>query len=377
MSPFDSDCDVFYPRGVLAPERLPGVVAYPSSWIYRRLSSWARRRGLARRPAPSPDTRVVSIGNLEVGGNGKTPFSVYALARLRREGQRPVYLSRGYGSVAERLDLTTVVQPAGGGAIAGGSPVRWVDRSLGGLSQRVGDEGAVVAARCPDVPLLFDRDRRRGIATAVECFHPTHVILDDAFQSWGVGRHVDIVLLDAERPFGNGRILPAGTLREKPAALQRADIVGINGVTVGAALSDYEGIVERACGVRRPVFGVIRRVTLTKPDGSEPNSPDRVAALSSIARPEHFDASLRDVGLDVALSIRYPDHYRYSGSDVEHIRGLLASRSVAVVVTTEKDWVKLGAVWHPNSDIVVARLSLDLVGADESWVKIAGSLSPS
>ena len=358
---------IVYPKGELSPERLPRWIATPLSWLYRGVSTSARNTRLPNRPAPPDGVCIVSVGNLEVGGNGKTPFAIHLIERLVAAGQRPVYVSRGYNSAAERRNTTTAVLPAAGGPITG--RCHMVERSQTNLAREVGDEGAVVARRCTAVPLAFDRDRGRAVKLAMEAFEPTHIVLDDAFQTWRAPRHFDVVLLDAERPFGNGQLLPAGTLREAPSALARADAVGINGVADAAELSAYTERVADQAGVRLPVFGMRRKLSFVDGEGKAVDPPRRAAALSAIARPQGFDDALDAAGVELSLSIRYPDHFRYGASDREFIEARAAEHDADCLVTTEKDWVKLGAGWQGRV-VYVARLELDVVGFDSVWAQI-------
>jgi tetraacyldisaccharide 4'-kinase len=244
--------------------------------------------------------------------------------------------------------------------------VRILRPALGGLSRAVGDEGAMVAMRCPDVPLVFSRDRRRAVDVACDVFDPTHVILDDSFQTWSVTRDVDIVLLDAEHPLGNGRILPAGSLRESAGALRRADAIGFNGVGSEGDLDGLSSWVRRTVDRRIPVFGVLRRLSFVDAaTGAACGRPaGRSAALSSIARPSRFETSLVENGLDLCLSIRYPDHHKFEPDDIEFIDRCLADRGIEHLITTEKDWPKLRENGVPSMKPILSRLELDVVGDD-------------
>jgi tetraacyldisaccharide 4'-kinase len=252
-----------------------------------------------------------------------------------------------------------------------------------GLSDAIGDEGAMVASRCPNAPLAFSRDRRRAVEAVSALFAPTHIVLDDAFQTWPVARDADIVLLDAEHPVGNGRIIPAGSLREGVRALARADAIGFNGIESapgGGIAGEAVAIDERLSRLRDwtrqtvrrevPVFGIRRRVSLARPaadaegfaGGEEFEGP--AAALSSVGRPRRFEESLVRLGVRVGLALRFPDHYRYGASAVRRIEGLLAERGLGALVTTEKDWAKLREIGPPRVDVRIARLELSVVGDD-------------
>ena len=215
--------EVVYPPGVRtvhAGDRrrdwlLPVLV--PASWLYQAASNAVRSvRSAGARRAPD-GLCVVSVGNLEVGGSGKTPLSMHLVAGIAAAGGRPVYVSRGFGGIAERIDVVTVVPGTSDEApITRHAGVRGLRRGMAGLSAEVGDEGAMVARRLPEVPLLFCRDKWRALDLAAKTLNPTHAVMDDAFQSWGVPRDIDIVLVDGGRPIGDGwtrRVWPSRASR--------------------------------------------------------------------------------------------------------------------------------------------------------------------
>ena len=379
--------DVLYPVGGSHFSRAPSHRSFlsgamrPASFLYAGGSNVVRRIRVGGRLGAGVSAVVVSVGNLEVGGSGKTPFAAYLVNELARRGSRPAYVSRGFKSAAERLGAVTVLLPRSAepaGWVSSG--VRLLREDTEGLSRSIGDEGAMVAARCPGVPLAFSRDRQRAVEVICALFNPTHVVLDDALQTWSVARDVDIVLLDAVHPVGNGRIIPAGSLREAPGALSRAHAIGFNGIEIECKGIDGQ---ERLAGLREwahemvkrpiPVFGIRRRLSFleaavvpVEPTAGETPAPPegRVAALSSVGRPHRFEESLRAHGLTIGLALRFPDHHRYRRSDVERIEEVLASRGISRVVTTEKDWVKLREIGPPRAELRVACLDLEVLGDD-------------
>jgi len=364
--------EVVYPPGVRtvhAGDRrrdwlLPVLV--PASWLYQAASNAVRSvRSAGARRAPD-DLCVVSVGNLEVGGSGKTPLSMHLVAGIAAAGGRPVYVSRGFGGIAERIDVVTVVPGTSDETpITRHAGVRGLRRGMAGLSAEVGDEGAMVARRLPEVPLLFCRDKWRALDLAAKTLNPTHAVMDDAFQSWGVPRDIDIVLVDGGRPIGAGWLLPAGRLREPVEALERADIVGVTLVEDEAGLAAAHESIARAAGVRIPAFGIRRRIDVdwNGEEGWE-NGRDSYAALSAIGQPELFEAHLARERQGLTLSFRYPDHHRYRASDLDWIVREAEKRGIDTVVTTEKDWSKLSDLGAPRELFAVARLKLELFGED-------------
>jgi tetraacyldisaccharide 4'-kinase len=344
----------------------PNPLLTPASWLYRfgsGIHRWMRMR--PRRPE-NTEALIISVGNLEAGGGGKTPFCILLLERLLGRGDRSVYISRGYGSEAGGSGVVTVVSPSEPApGLYRRARLRIVDRRSPGLAAAVGDEGAVVARAVPDAPLLFAGRKNSALAAAVELFDPTHIILDDAFQSWGVYRDLDIVLLDSKSPAGNGRLVPAGSLRESPAGLRRADWIGLNDIGDEGELGGPAAawLADVAPGV--PVGGIRRSLGFRTPDGRLEAPDDRpVAALSSIARPEAFESLLEKSGWKIGLALRYPDHFPYRPGDIPEIRKYLAGQDLSRLVTTEKDWVKLESLMPGDGVVVLAGLELTLIGAD-------------
>jgi tetraacyldisaccharide 4'-kinase len=367
--PAEQNWRVVYPRrrrdhGFEVAGRFPlSLLTVPGAVLYEKAMKNLRTSRLRKRGRGWDGVTVLSIGNIEVGGNGKTPLAMLLTEHLVACGHRPVYVSRGFKSEAERVTAVTVRIPRGARyGPATGSGVRFVRDGHPGLSRVIGDEGAMVAMRCPDTPLVFSRDRGLAVDVALDIFQPTHVVVDDGFQTWQVHRDIDVVLLDANHPVGNGRLVPAGGLREPPSALNRADVVGINGHSDASGLDRFAQLVSRHAGRPIPVFGLRRRLRLIEPtSGRALETLDgRVASLSSIARPRALDEALAARGLDLRLSLRYPDHYRYRAADLRHIERVFSE--VEWVVTTEKDWAKLREARPPLRRLLVARLEIAIDG---------------
>ncbi len=345
---------------IVYPLRPRGMLPYgsrialtPLAWLYGAAANAVRAVGVLER-MPTPDNvTVISVGNLEVGGNGKTPFCMYLLDEIRRRGAGAVFVSRGFRSRAERFGGVTIVagQPLDPSPAPG---TRQLNRSVRDLSEEIGDEPALVADRYHDVPLVVGSDKRAAMKIAVSLFAPDYVILDDAFQSWTLGRDVDVVLLDASRPFGGGSLLPSGSLREEPAALERADVVLFNGAATESAVESARRVVFQETGLRPPAAGVSRRLRVDFEPGA------RVVALSAIARPQAFEAMLGEAGFDVALAIRYPDHHSYCALDIKQIRRLAMDARCESIVTTEKDRVKLSVFGLEEPEMRCACLEIRL-----------------
>jgi tetraacyldisaccharide 4'-kinase len=264
---------------------------------------------------------VVSVGNLSVGGSGKTPV-VAALARLLLAwGERPAVLTRGY---ARRRTADGVVV-AGDGA-GPRAPVALT-----------GDEPQMLARMLPGVPILVSPDRYLAGRLAERRFGCTVMLLDDGFQHLTLGRETDLVLVTGADL--DDRVLPDGRLREAPGALATADAVLVPG-----AADDRTRV--RALVDPVPVFAVTTRhapLRAIDEGGAPPGAGGRVVAVAGIARPERFFTALGEQGVDVAHTIALPDHHRFGARDLARVARAVEEHGAGLVVTTEKDAVRLPA----------------------------------
>jgi len=313
------------------------------SLVYRmvlRLRALGYAWGLFRKKRlPVP---VISVGNITIGGTGKTPAVIMIAGLLRRRGRRPVVLSRGYG----RRDDSAI-------AVATGPAAR---------PDEVGDEPALMAASLHDVPIVAGRDRYRAGREAYERFSPDVAVLDDGFQHVRLERDLDIVLIDGTDPFGSGRLFPAGILREPLRELRRADAVVI---TRSDHARDLAGLRSKIGGfTKAPVFTARHAPEVLvniKDGGTRPVSDLRgtpVFAFAGIARPEGFFSLLTELGASVRGSISYADHYRYRPEDLAMLIRRQTESGAALLVTTEKDGVKLrgmmpAGVWALRIEMAV------------------------
>jgi len=243
---------------------------------------------------------------------------------LREKGRRPAVLSRGYGGRA-------------------GSPVSIVSNENRILMAwgEAGDEPVLIARAIPGVPVLTGAKRRLTGRAAVEQFNADVLILDDAFQHRQLFRDLDIVLVNAALPFGNGRLLPGGPLREPKASLRRAHLL----IRTGAEGDPIEPIEEAASGIpffrgiHRPQGIIEGRTGHLLPASSLQR--EKVCAFAGIGRPEIFRRSLIALGAEVVSFRIFPDHYPYVYSDLDALRRLAAKTGADRIITTEKDGIRL------------------------------------
>ncbi|MBU1150011.1 MAG: tetraacyldisaccharide 4'-kinase [Proteobacteria bacterium] len=289
---------------------------------------------------------IVSVGNLTVGGTGKTPTVILLANLLREKGRRPVVLSRGYGGNAK-------------------APVNIVsdgNRLLMGWRE-AGDEPVLIAKSAPGVPVLTGPKRFLTGRVAVEHFGADVLILDDGFQHRALFRNLDILLVDAALPFGNGFLLPRGPLREPQEALSRAHLVirtGGSGETEqplpGApSLPSFRGI-HRPQGLVEA--GTDRALSLAELQGK------KVCAFSGIASPEAFRRSLTVLGAAVVAFRAFPDHHPYGPSDLDALRRLAGESGAKRIVTTEKDGVRLADFPVFLAEVSLLRIGMEITPAE-------------
>ncbi|WP_303721231.1 tetraacyldisaccharide 4'-kinase [Malonomonas rubra] len=264
--------------------------------------------------APVP---VVSVGNLAAGGTGKTPVVDWLIKEFIQQGKKPAVVSRGYG-----------------GSFVGSVGV--VSEGYGLLldATEAGDEPCLLAQRNPGAVVLIARKRADGVRFAIEKYAADVVILDDGFQHRAVRRDLDLVLLDAKRPVANGCPLPAGLLREFPAALKRADLLLL---TRAERQSDFDFGRPVYCSRHQLADTAVALTGETIKFTQLKNM--RLCAFAGIANPEGFFAGLRASGLTVERQLSLGDHCQFDSQMLQQIRA--ASSGCDALITTEKDAVKL------------------------------------
>ncbi len=291
----------------------------------------AYRRGwLKTRRLPRP---VVSVGNLTLGGTGKTPLVKHIAERLQHHGWKPGILTRGY---ARRGGTEIVLLHPG--------TRRTED------PREVGDEPALLARSLPEIPIVVGADRYRAGRLAEERFNVDVHILDDGFQHLALARNVDVVALDVTQDLSDRALLPAGRLREPCSALARAHMVVITRVELGdpKPLEDRVWSVNPQAGIfhgRTVICGVVDAAS-----GAErpwlPSGDGAVAAFCGIGNPQAFFADLRQWGFRLVAETAFPDHHVYSATNLQLLTERGHELGATALVTTEKDAMNLPSSWQ-------------------------------
>ena len=284
-----------------------------------------RRRRVERQPQRQRRLArpVISVGNLSMGGTGKTPVVAAIAQHLADAGERPAILSRGYGRADE---------PDGVVVVSDGT-------SIGASVERSGDEPLMLARQVPRAIVCVCPDRHLAGSLAERQLGGTVHILDDGFQHIELARNLD-VLVTTVGEIPNGRVIPMGKLREPMDAAARAHFLVVSDATPGAAAAEAWNLgIQQSCGAARSLAA-------PQPLSRESGTGSRelkVLAVAGIAHPDRFVAMLREAGWNVVDAMAFGDHHRYSANDIAAIDAKVKASGADAVFTTEKDAVRLEA----------------------------------
>jgi len=354
------------PRGA-AGRLLAGVLA-GASGLYGAATgvrTWAYRAGVF--PSCALPCPVVCVGNLTVGGTGKTPVAAAVAGLLKDLRFQPAIVSRGYG--AKRAPGEIVVVSEGKGPVV--------------APDKAGDEPYLLARLLEGVPVVAGADRCAAGRTALERFGVSAIVLDDGFQHLRLRRDFNLVLLDASRDPRSMRLFPRGPLREGFGALRRASAIALTRADGSAHRDHWRAIAERWSG-GAPVLEVRLAPTALIADcgrgGSIPLESlrgRRVAALCGIARPAAFRSSLEALGAEVRAERVFPDHHRYGPQDLQEAVSAARASGAEWVATTDKDAIKLLEFPSPGIPLYALRIAADFGPDRERLVELLRSRIPS
>jgi len=314
--------------------------------------------------------QVIAIGNLTVGGTGKTPVVEKFARELQDQGRTVAILSRGYRSkpppLTRRLINKILLREDR-------TPPRVVSdgKSLLLDSETAGDEPYMLASNLKDVVVLVDKDRVKSGRYAIEKFGCDTLLLDDGFQYWKLaGRRRDIVLIDCQQPFGTERLLPRGTLREPPAHLARASTIFItksdgNTTSLRARIAKNNpvaGIIE--C-IHHPLY--FEDVFTGERLGLDFLKGRKVASLSGIAQPESFEKSLLSQGAELVYTKRFADHHRFTQQEVLNVVNRSKKRQATAIITTQKDAVRFPKIDRRDLPIYFMRVEIKILSGAKDF----------
>ena len=311
--------------------------------------------------------QVISIGNVTAGGTGKTPVTEIFARTLAAEGRKVAILSRGYRRKEApfwvRMFTQVVTKPL---VVSDGRRVL-LDSATGG------DEPYMLASNLPGVAVVVDRDRVKAGRYAIKRLGCDTIILDDGFQYQRLKHTVEVVLVDATNPFGNGSMLPRGILREPARHLKRADIIFLT-----KCRGDVSAVREeiRRYNDKAEIVECNHSPRLLRDVWSREELPlswlqgKTVCTLSGIASPKGFENSLRHLGAKVVWCDRYADHHRYDASEVLYALNRTADMGSDALVTTEKDAVRFPRFETAPVKCLYLRIAIEILSGDENFREI-------
>lgn len=320
------------------------VAEYPYS-AAMQLRNW--RYDHAHLPAVRVSAPVISVGNITLGGTGKTPMVEWLVRWFGARGLRPAVVSRGYSAKA-------------------GTP---------------NDEALELARKLPGVPHVLDRDRVRGAERAIRAHGAEVIVLDDAFQHRRIARDLDLVLVDALEPFGYGHVFPRGTLRESLEGWRRAHVIGLS--RADAIEPDARAHIREAVRQYAPAAVWIELVhaphCLRNSAGTEqPVSTltgKRVAAFCGIGNPQGFLYVLKRAGMDVLELRELPDHFAYPPAALQQLAAWLERMNVDAAVCTSKDLVKINAMQLGSKPLWALQIGLEIVSGQSDFEAMLAPLA--
>ena len=318
-----------------------------------------------------PGCLVVSIGNLTVGGTGKTPVVEVFARTLASKGRNVAILSRGYRSKNQPLWLKIrqmILNPEHEPPpkIVSDGKRLLLDYAM------AGDEPYMLASNLPDVSVVVDKDRVKSSRYATRHLGCDTLVLDDGFQYLRLKPRLNIVLVDSTTPFHNHHLLPRGFLREPIKNVRRADYVFLTKSNGGAHIRHLKRFIRRH-NPRAEIIECTHKPKYLENVYTQERKPleflleRRVAALSAIARPESFEAFLRQLGANLVFTERYVDHHRYRQQEVIDFINSAIAHGADMILTTEKDAVRFPKLLRLDLPVYFLRVEIDILSGKETF----------
>lgn len=286
--------------------------------------------------------KVISVGNITLGGTGKTSLVEFIATYLKQQGNNVAILSRGYKKKIKSYELKVTSY------------------------EMMGDEPYMLKMTLKDIPVLVDSYRIRTANLAIRDYNVDTVILDDGFQQWKIKKDLEIVTIDATDPFGNQHMIPRGILREPLSSLRRADVFVLTKTNLNPDTQDIKDFLSSINSlalivesIHKPLgfYKIGKSNELLKTDILEGKT---VTLVSGIGDPDSFENLIISLGIDIGLSFRYPDHHHYLQKDLENIVRESQNKNISTIVTTEKDAVRLSSMSYDHCPLLILALRIEL-----------------
>ncbi len=297
------------------------------------------------------DATVISVGNLTLGGAGKTPMVEYVARYLRSEGHSVAVLTRGYARESSGMRVLN-------------DPMRDADAKAAASYREFGDEPVMLARSIPDIPVIVNKRRFEAGRWAETRFGSEVLILDDAYQHLALSRDLNILLIDATDPLGGCEMLPFGRLREPLYGIKRADAIIITRADRPFDQGQTQAIIKYFCGDRVPVMYFYSTITglrhlVTGEVYQAGNfSGWNVAVTCGIGNPKAFAEDILQAGINIVSERFFGDHHSYEQGDLDRITREAQEAGADAIVTTEKDAVRLEGLTHGEVPVYAAQLEL-------------------
>jgi len=286
--------------------------------------------------------KVVSIGNITLGGTGKTSLVEYIVRYLQQQGHKVAIVTRGYKKLRTKYQVPSTGYTT------------------------MGDEPYMLQQNLKNIPIIVDANRIRGAKLAMRKHGIDTVILDDGFQQWKLRKDLDIVTIDATDPFGNCRLIPRGILREPLSSFRRADIFVLTKTNLNPDITDIKSFLN-SINPRAPVIESIHQPTGFYRTGKANElleldilKAKTVSLVSAIGDPDSFENLIRSLGIDIGLVFVFTDHHPYSRKDLKDIIKESQKKNIDTIVTTEKDAVRLSQLSTVNCQLTAFVLRIEI-----------------
>lgn len=276
---------------------------------------------LSRFKPYKPSCKVISVGNITLGGTGKTSLVEYIALYLAKQGHKVAVISRGYKRKPAGKDTKDY--------------------------KFMGDEPYMLSKKLGNIPVIVDKKRIRAIKLAIKNYNADTVLLDDAFQQWRIRKDLEILAIDAANPFGNKNLIPRGILREPVSSLKRADIFVITKTNLSKDAGDIKGVINRYNRDAQIVESMHAPVSFFKLNNSNASfnldslRGRSVTLFSGIGDPDSFEKLISSLGINIGLSFKFADHHDYAKEDLNKIITSSKEKNIETIITTEKDAVRI------------------------------------